>query len=72
MSHAPVRPPVRRLVGTIALLVLLVVYALAVMMVAVTVLPQLGKWAEPVFYLVGGLVWIVPAGLLIRWMYRKT
>jgi len=72
VSHAPVRPPVRRLVGTIALLVLLVVYALAVMMVAVTVLPQLGKWAEPVFYLVGGLVWIVPAGLLIRWMYRKT
>ena len=56
----------------LALLVLLVVYALAVMMVAVTVLPQLGKWAEPVFYLVGGLVWIVPAGLLIRWMYRKT
>jgi hypothetical protein len=71
MSAAPARPPLRRLIGTIALLVFLIVYALAVMMVAVTVLPQAGKWAEPVFYLVGGLLWIVPAGLLIRWMYRK-
>ena len=28
------------------------------------------KLAELAFYIVGGLLWVIPAGLLIRWMQR--
>jgi hypothetical protein len=57
----------RILVGTAALVLGLALYALAVMLVAVELVPE--HWAvEAVFYLVAGIAWIVPAARLTRWM----
>ena len=61
----------RKLLGTILMLVTLVVYSLVATSVAITVLPQVNKWAELAFYLVAGLLWVVPAALIIRWMHRE-
>jgi hypothetical protein len=60
----------RKLVGTILLLVLVTVYVLVAIVVAGAVLPEANKAIELVFYAIAGLAWVLPAGLLVRWMQR--
>lgn len=60
----------RKLVGTVVLLVFLAAYALLVMLVAVVMQVSGSKIGELVFYVVGGLAWVVPAAWLVRWMQR--
>lgn len=58
----------RKLVGTLLLLVFLVLYALMAMLAAV-VLQVRDSWIiELAYYAIAGLAWVIPAGLLIRWM----
>lgn len=60
----------RKLVGAIALLVFLAVYALAAMMVAVVLQVSASKLVELIYYPVAGLLWVLPAMWLVRWMQR--
>lgn len=60
----------RTLVGAVALLAFVAVYALVAVAVAVLLQVNSSKLAELAFYIVGGLLWVIPAGLLIRWMQR--
>jgi Protein of unknown function (DUF2842) len=65
-----VRVRTRKLIGMVVLLAFLAGYALVVASIAsgrITTAPPLAQFA---FFLVGGLVWVLPAGLLIRWMQR--
>ncbi len=63
-------PSKRKLAGTVVLLVLVTVYALAIMVLVATLLPRLGKIGEIAFYAVAGFAWTIPAALLIRWMHK--
>ncbi|HRN84938.1 MAG TPA: DUF2842 domain-containing protein [Hyphomicrobium sp.] len=60
----------RKLVGAIALLVFLAVYALAAMMVAVVLQVGGSKLAEILYYPLAGLAWLPPAMWLVKWMQR--
>jgi Protein of unknown function (DUF2842) len=60
----------RKLVGTILLLALVAVYVLVAVVVAGAVLPEANNVVELAFYAVAGLAWVLPAGLLVRWMHR--
>ena len=60
----------RKLVGAIALLAFLAVYALVAMMVAVVLQVSASKVAEIVYYPLAGLLWLPPAMWLVRWMQR--
>ena len=60
----------RKLVGTIVLMVFLAVYAFAAMLVAIVLQVSGNKLAEPVFYLVAGMAWVVPAAIIVRWMQK--
>ncbi|MET0568462.1 MAG: DUF2842 domain-containing protein [Hyphomicrobiaceae bacterium] len=60
----------RKLVGTILLLALVAVYVLVAIVVAGAVLPEANKVVELAFYTIAGLAWVLPAGLLVRWMHR--
>lgn len=60
----------RKLVGTIVLLVFLSVYAFIAMLVAVAIQISGSKLAEPAFFLVAGVLWVLPAGWLVRWMQK--
>jgi hypothetical protein len=61
----------RKLVGTIALLVLITIYAFITLAVAVVLQVQnANKVVELIYYVVAGLLWVLPAGLLISWMQR--
>jgi hypothetical protein len=60
----------RKLIGAIALVAFLAVYALGAMMTAIVLQVNGSKTVELVYYIVAGLLWVLPAGWLIRWMQR--
>ncbi len=60
----------RKLIGAVLLLILLTVYAFVALAVAVVLQVSESKWVEPAFYLIAGLAWVIPAGILVKWMVR--
>lgn len=60
----------RKLLGTVVLVTMVPVYAMFAMLVAVAILPGVNFWLQLVYYVVAGLLWVPPAGLLIKWMVR--
>lgn len=61
----------RKLIGTVALFVLIAVYAaLAVATAIVLQVHEVNQVVELLYYVVAGLLWVLPAGLLISWMQR--
>jgi len=60
----------RKLVGTILLFVFIAAYALVAMAVAMVLQVNASKLVELAYYVIAGLLWVLPAGWLIRWMQR--
>jgi hypothetical protein len=58
----------RKLIGTVAMLALVIVYALAAMAFAQGRITEAPAWLQAVLYALLGLLWIIPAALLIKWM----
>jgi hypothetical protein len=67
---AGLSPRTKKLIGTIATLVWLPVYALIAMRVGVAILPQAGPLLTLIYYAIAGTAWIVPVGLMLPWMHR--
>ncbi len=64
----PVR--VKKLIGTVLLVALVVVYALVASAVAVARLPGTGTLTHVAFFLISGLLWVLPAMALVSWMQK--
>ena len=62
----------RKLIGTLLLLGFLAVYSAVVVALAAGRIATAPPLAQFAFFLVAGLVWVVPAGFLIRWMTRPA
>jgi hypothetical protein len=60
----------RKLIGTIALLVLVSVWGLLAMALAQSVLTNINGFVATIYYIVAGLGWVLPAMPLISWMSR--
>ncbi len=60
----------RKLIGTVALLGLVVVWALLAMAFAQAVLPSTNGLVAILYYVIAGLGWVLPALPLISWMTR--
>jgi hypothetical protein len=60
----------RKLVGTVALIVLACVWALLAMALAQSALTSINGALAFVFYVVAGLGWVLPAMPLVKWMQR--
>lgn len=60
----------RKIAGTALLLFFIPVYALLAVRIAVAHVPEGAILAQTIYFSIAGLVWIVPAGLIIRWMLR--
>ena len=60
----------RKLIGALVLLVFLALYAWVASAIGAGRISVAPAWAQFAFFLVAGLLWVLPAGLLIRWMQR--
>lgn len=58
----------RKLIGAVLLVILVTVYPLLAIAFAMAVLPGSSGLGQFAFYLVAGLVWVLPAGLIVWWM----
>jgi Protein of unknown function (DUF2842) len=60
----------RKLIGTVALLVLVCVWGLVTMALAQSVLTDINGFVAAIYYAVAGLGWVLPAMVVIWWMAR--
>lgn len=60
----------RKAVGCFVLLAYLGIYAIAAATLGAALLPLLPGWAELVFYIAAGIVWVFPLKPLFGWMNR--
>ncbi len=66
----PVR--LRKLIATILIIVLVIVYALAATTFASLLLGTSPWWVHLLYFFLTGLLWILPAMLIIRWMEKPA
>lgn len=64
----PVR--IKKLIGTVLLIVLVIVYALLATAFATARLGESGAWVHLAYFLFTGLLWILPAMAIIAWMVK--
>ncbi|WP_119308688.1 DUF2842 domain-containing protein [Cohaesibacter haloalkalitolerans] len=60
----------RKFFGMLMLVGWVVFYAAVGMTIGAAVVANAGALAQILFFLITGLIWIVPAGLIIRWMEK--
>jgi len=60
----------RKLVGTVALLLLVTIWALLAMAFAQIALRSASGLVAALFYVIAGLGWVLPAMPLVAWMVR--
>ena len=60
----------QKLFGTIVLLLFVAVYATIAAIIGSGRVAHAPQWVQFAFFLTTGLAWVIPAGLLIRWMQR--
>ncbi len=60
----------RKLIGTFALFVLVIVWGLFAMALAQSVLTNINGLVAVIYYVVAGLGWVLPAMPLVKWMAR--
>ena len=58
----------RSFIGTIAIIVLVITYAVVATAIASAALAQSPWWIHLGYFIVTGVLWILPAMLIIRWM----
>lgn len=60
----------RKFIGTIGILILLAVYLPIAMVIGGNYFADANVFGQVGYFLVAGIAWVLPAGLLIRWMQR--
>ena len=61
----------RRLAGTFLLIIFLALYAFVMFVMGTAVaVHTTSRIAALSFYAIAGLAWVVPAGWIVKWMYR--
>ncbi|MCS0460825.1 MULTISPECIES: DUF2842 domain-containing protein [Rhizobium] len=62
----PVR--LRKFIGTILIVVLVLAYALLANTIAVATLGNAPWWGQLLYFFLTGLLWVLPAMVIIKWM----
>ncbi|QLF70074.1 DUF2842 domain-containing protein [Peteryoungia desertarenae] len=62
------RPTLRSFIGTIAIIVIVSIYAIAATAIATATLAEAEWWVHLLYFLFSGLLWVIPAMLVIKWM----
>lgn len=65
-------PRLRKLIGTVLIIILVIVYALVATTVASLTLATSPWWVHMLYFFFTGLLWILPAMLIIKWMEKPS
>lgn len=60
----------RKIIGTFFILVLIVLYSLIVVTLAASGLAQAAWYIHVIFFATSGIIWILPAMIIVKWMIR--
>ena len=60
----------RKFLGTCLLLTFLAIYTMLTLALGVAILPSASPGIELMFYAMAGMVWCLPAGMIISWMAK--
>jgi uncharacterized membrane protein len=60
----------RKLIGAGVLLLFLFIYAVVVASIGAGRITEASPLLQLLYFVVAGLAWVLPAGLLLRWMAR--
>ena len=63
-------PRLRKLIGTVLIIILVLLYALVATTVAAATLGASPWYIHLLYFTVTGLLWILPAMLIIKWMEK--
>lgn len=63
--------PARKILGVFFLVTLMGVYALIAVTVAAATISNAPWYAHTLFFLFSGVLWVVPAMVVIKWMARQ-
>lgn len=63
-------PRLRKFIGALILIALVSIYALVAITIATYRLADAAGWVHLVYFLLTGLLWIVPAMFVISWMEK--
>jgi hypothetical protein len=66
------RARTRKLIGTVLLVALIPLYSLVVMAIASPLIGTASTLVQSLFFLVTGIVWVLPAAALVTWMIRGS
>ncbi len=58
----------KKLLGTVALVALVVIYALVATAIASAHLAESAWWIHMLYFFFSGILWVVPAMFIIKWM----
>ena len=64
-------PRTRKFIGTIALATLAFLYAIIAVTVATYRLAEASPWVHLAYFGISGMLWVVPAMFLIKWMIGR-
>lgn len=64
----PVR--LKKLIGTVLLVLLVITYAIVATIVAVAQLSESGPLVHLAYFFISGFLWVLPAMLIIKWMVK--
>jgi hypothetical protein len=67
---APLPPRIRKLVGSIALLLFVALYALGAARLGSMIPDDMPAILMTLYFIIAGFLWVIPAGALIYWMQR--
>ncbi|MBW9053165.1 DUF2842 domain-containing protein [Rhizobium mesosinicum] len=62
----PIR--VRKFIGTILIIILVLFYAIVANTIAVATLGNAPWWGHLLYFALTGLLWVLPAMVVIKWM----
>lgn len=66
----PVR--LKKLIGTILLVLLVMIYAVLATIIAVAHLAESSAWVHLLYFAVTGILWVLPAMAIIWWMAQPS
>ena len=61
----------KKLIGTIIILIWLMLFLVSVSILGEILLPSFNKFETFLFYLFGGISWVIPVLPLISWMQKE-